>query len=225
MLQLLDSLKHCHMMGVIHRDLKPENILLESKENKIIKVADFGLAVEAQEGEFKWFGLAGTPNYMAPEVLEMKAYGRPVDIWACGVILYIMLAGYQPFYDNDERRLHTLIKTGDYELSSDTWKTVTAEGKDMIMKLLCVVPERRLTAAHALQHIWFQKVKTAKNHRQQTLDKLKDFNARRKFKAAVHSSILVSSFLTMSKKKREDATSQKSSDNSIAGSIKKGRGK
>ncbi|XP_046667512.1 calcium/calmodulin-dependent protein kinase type II subunit delta-like isoform X8 [Homalodisca vitripennis] len=113
--QMLDSVKHCHLMGVIHRDLKPENILLESKENKVIKLADFGLAVEALEGEYKWFGLAGTPNYMAPEVLEMKPYGRPVDLWACGVILYIMLGGYQPFYHTDERKLNTLIKSGDYE--------------------------------------------------------------------------------------------------------------
>ncbi|XP_046667505.1 calcium/calmodulin-dependent protein kinase type II subunit delta-like isoform X3 [Homalodisca vitripennis] len=194
--QMLDSVKHCHLMGVIHRDLKPENILLESKENKVIKLADFGLAVEALEGEYKWFGLAGTPNYMAPEVLEMKPYGRPVDLWACGVILYIMLGGYQPFYHTDERKLNTLIKSGDYELSSDIWRDVTVEGKDMIMKLLCVVPERRLTAAQAIEHVWFT--------------------------AVVHSSLFLSSFLTMSKKKQqENAVDQRSSSTSVIGPSKK----
>uniref|UniRef100_A0A1B6GL86 Protein kinase domain-containing protein n=2 Tax=Cuerna arida TaxID=1464854 RepID=A0A1B6GL86_9HEMI len=153
----------------------------------------------------------------------MKPYGRPVDLWACGVILYIMLGGYQPFYHTDERKLNSLIKSGDYELSSSAWKDVTTEGKDIIMKLLCIVPERRLTAAQAMEHMWFTKIKTVKKlHRQETLDRLKNFNARRKFKAAVHSSMFLSSFLTMAKKKQqEDAASQKSSSTSVAGPSKK----
>ncbi|KAK7933413.1 hypothetical protein WMY93_004309 [Mugilogobius chulae] len=111
--QILEAVLHCHQMGVVHRDLKPENLLLASKcKNAAVKLADFGLAIEVQGDQQAWFGFAGTPGYLSPEVLRKEAYGKPVDIWACGVILYILLVGYPPFWDEDQHKLYQQIKAG-----------------------------------------------------------------------------------------------------------------
>nr|XP_013998811.1 unnamed protein product [Salmo salar] len=86
--QIVEAVLHCHQMGVVHRDLKPENLLLASKcKNAAVKLADFGLAIEVQGDQQAWFGFAGTPGYLSPEVLRKEAYGKPVDIWACEVRL------------------------------------------------------------------------------------------------------------------------------------------
>ncbi len=103
--QILESVHHCHSNGVVHRDLKPENLLLASKaKGAAVKLADFGLAIEVQGDQQAWFGFAGTPGYLSPEVLKKEPYGKSVDIWACGVILYILLVGYPPFWDEDQHR-------------------------------------------------------------------------------------------------------------------------
>lgn len=109
---------HCHSNGVVHRDLKPENLLLASKvKGAAVKLADFGLAIEVQGDQQAWFGFAGTPGYLSPEVLKKEPYGKAVDIWACGVILYILLVGYPPFWDEDQHRLYAQIKAGTYDVS------------------------------------------------------------------------------------------------------------
>jgi calcium/calmodulin-dependent protein kinase (CaM kinase) II len=109
---------HCHQNGVVHRDLKPENLLLASKaKGAAVKLADFGLAIEVQGDQQAWFGFAGTPGYLSPEVLKKEPYGKAVDIWACGVILYILLVGYPPFWDEDQHRLYAQIKAGTYDVS------------------------------------------------------------------------------------------------------------
>ncbi|XP_035525108.1 calcium/calmodulin-dependent protein kinase type II subunit gamma-like [Morone saxatilis] len=96
--QILESVNHIHQHDIVHRDLKPENLLLASKmKGAAVKLADFGLAIEVQGDQQAWFGFAGTPGYLSPEVLRKDPYGKPVDIWACGVILYILLVGYPPF--------------------------------------------------------------------------------------------------------------------------------
>ena len=103
---------------MVHRDLKPENLLLASKaKGAAVKLADFGLAIEVQGDQQAWFGFAGTPGYLSPEVLKKEPYGKPVDIWACGVILYILLVGYPPFWDEDQHRLYAQIKAGAYDVS------------------------------------------------------------------------------------------------------------
>lgn len=115
---------HCHSNGVVHRDLKPENLLLASKvKGAAVKLADFGLAIEVQGDQQAWFGFAGTPGYLSPEVLKKEPYGKAVDIWACGVILYILLVGYPPFWDEDQHRLYAQIKAGTYDVSTlSLWK-------------------------------------------------------------------------------------------------------
>uniref|UniRef100_A0AAX7T074 calcium/calmodulin-dependent protein kinase n=1 Tax=Astatotilapia calliptera TaxID=8154 RepID=A0AAX7T074_ASTCA len=153
--QILEAVLHCHQMGVVHRDLKPENLLLASKcKNAAVKLADFGLAIEVQGDQQAWFGFAGTPGYLSPEVLRKEAYGKPVDIWACGVILYILLVGYPPFWDEDQHKLYQQIKAGAYDFPSPEWDTVTPEAKNLINQMLTINPAKRITAQEALKHPW-----------------------------------------------------------------------
>ncbi|XP_044258099.1 calcium/calmodulin-dependent protein kinase type II alpha chain isoform X7 [Tribolium madens] len=191
--QILESVNHCHQNGVVHRDLKPENLLLASKaKGAAVKLADFGLAIEVQGEQQAWFGFAGTPGYLSPEVLKKEPYGKPVDIWACGVILYILLVGYPPFWDEDQHRLYAQIKAGAYDYPSPEWDTVTPEAKNLINQMLTVNPGKRITASEALKHPWIcQRERVASVvHRQETVDCLKKFNARRKLKGAILTTML-----------------------------------
>uniref|UniRef100_A0A8D2ZW24 calcium/calmodulin-dependent protein kinase n=1 Tax=Scophthalmus maximus TaxID=52904 RepID=A0A8D2ZW24_SCOMX len=183
--QILEAVLHCHQIGVVHRDLKPENLLLASKlKGAAVKLADFGLAIEVQGEQQAWFGFAGTPGYLSPEVLRKDPYGKPVDMWACGVILYILLVGYPPFWDEDQHRLYQQIKAGAYDFPSPEWDTVTPEAKDLINKMLTINPAKRVTATDALKHPWICQRSTVASmmHRQETVECLKKFNARRKLK-------------------------------------------
>ncbi|XP_070523450.1 calcium/calmodulin-dependent protein kinase II isoform X9 [Cardiocondyla obscurior] len=191
--QILESVHHCHHNGVVHRDLKPENLLLASKaKGAAVKLADFGLAIEVQGDAQAWYGFAGTPGYLSPEVLKKEPYGKPVDIWACGVILYILLVGYPPFWDEDQHRLYGQIKAGSYDYPSPEWDTVTPEAKNLINQMLTVNPGKRITASEALKHPWIcQRERVASVvHRQETVDCLKKFNARRKLKGAILTTML-----------------------------------
>ncbi|XP_043917527.1 calcium/calmodulin-dependent protein kinase type II subunit delta isoform X5 [Protopterus annectens] len=186
--QILESVNHCHTNGIVHRDLKPENLLLASKsKGAAVKLADFGLAIEVQGDQQAWFGFAGTPGYLSPEVLRKDPYGKPVDMWACGVILYILLVGYPPFWDEDQHRLYQQIKAGAYDFPSPEWDTVTPEAKDLINKMLTINPAKRISATEALKHPWICQRSTVASmmHRQETVECLKKFNARRKLKGAI----------------------------------------
>uniref|UniRef100_A0A8C7JQ75 calcium/calmodulin-dependent protein kinase n=1 Tax=Oncorhynchus kisutch TaxID=8019 RepID=A0A8C7JQ75_ONCKI len=183
--QILESVNHCHQSGIVHRDMKPENLLLASKlKGAAVKLADFGLAIEVQGDQQAWFGFAGTPGYLSPEVLRKDPYGKPVDMWACGVILYILLVGYPPFWDEDQHRLYQQIKAGAYDFPSPEWDTVTPEAKDLINKMLTINPVKRVTATDALKHPWICQRSTVASmmHRQETVECLRKFNARRKLK-------------------------------------------
>uniref|UniRef100_A0A3B5A416 calcium/calmodulin-dependent protein kinase n=1 Tax=Stegastes partitus TaxID=144197 RepID=A0A3B5A416_9TELE len=192
--QILEAVLHCHQMGVVHRDLKPENLLLASKcKNAAVKLADFGLAIEVQGDQQAWFGFAGTPGYLSPEVLRKEAYGKPVDIWACGVILYILLVGYPPFWDEDQHKLYQQIKAGAYDFPSPEWDTVTPEAKNLINQMLTINPAKRITAQEALKHPWVCQRSTVASmmHRQETVECLKKFNARRKLKCSARPPTLI----------------------------------
>ncbi|XP_052463417.1 calcium/calmodulin-dependent protein kinase type II subunit delta isoform X5 [Carassius gibelio] len=193
--QILESVDHIHHHDIVHRDLKPENLLLASKcKNAAVKLADFGLAIEVQGEQQAWFGFAGTPGYLSPEVLRKEAYGKPVDIWACGVILYILLVGYPPFWDEDQHKLYQQIKAGAYDFPSPEWDTVTPEAKNLINQMLTINPAKRITAQEALKHPWVCQRSTVASmmHRQETVECLKKFNARRKLKGAILTTMLVS---------------------------------
>ncbi|XP_070291042.1 calcium/calmodulin-dependent protein kinase type II subunit gamma-like isoform X16 [Salvelinus sp. IW2-2015] len=183
-----------HQHDIVHRDLKPENLLLASKlKGAAVKLADFGLAIDVQGDEQAWFGFAGTPGYLSPEVLRKDPYGKPVDIWACGVVLYILLVGYPPFWDEDQHKLYQQIKAGAYDFPSPEWDTVTPEAKNLINQMLTINPAKRITADQALKHPWICQRSTVASmmHRQETVECLRKFNARRKLKGAILTTMLV----------------------------------
>nr|XP_020460795.1 calcium/calmodulin-dependent protein kinase type II subunit gamma isoform X1 [Monopterus albus] len=193
--QILESVNHIHQHDIVHRDLKPENLLLASKmKGAAVKLADFGLAIEVQGEQQAWFGFAGTPGYLSPEVLRKDPYGKSVDIWACGVILYILLVGYPPFWDEDQHKLYQQIKAGAYDFPSPEWDTVTPEAKNLINQMLTINPAKRITAEQALKHPWVCHRSTVASmmHRQETVECLRKFNARRKLKGAILTTMLVS---------------------------------
>uniref|UniRef100_A0A8C5FAV2 calcium/calmodulin-dependent protein kinase n=1 Tax=Gadus morhua TaxID=8049 RepID=A0A8C5FAV2_GADMO len=218
--QILEAVLHCHQMGVVHRDLKPENLLLASKcKNAAVKLADFGLAIEVQGEQQAWFGFAGTPGYLSPEVLRKEAYGKPVDIWACGVILYILLVGYPPFWDEDQHKLYQQIKAGAYDFPSPEWDTVTPEVKNLINQMLTINPSKRITAQEALKHPWICQRSTVASmmHRQETVECLKKFNARRKLKVTRTQTLLCSVLQPQSNSARNSTvTSPKGSGTTAA---------
>ncbi|XP_004414096.1 PREDICTED: calcium/calmodulin-dependent protein kinase type II subunit beta isoform X2 [Odobenus rosmarus divergens] len=228
--QILEAVLHCHQMGVVHRDLKPENLLLASKcKGAAVKLADFGLAIEVQGDQQAWFGFAGTPGYLSPEVLRKEAYGKPVDIWACGVILYILLVGYPPFWDEDQHKLYQQIKAGAYDFPSPEWDTVTPEAKNLINQMLTINPAKRITAHEALKHPWVCQRSTVASmmHRQETVECLKKFNARRKLKGAILTTMLATRNFSAAKSllnKKADAVKPQtnSTKNSTAATSPKG---
>ncbi|OWM70734.1 hypothetical protein CDL15_Pgr014407 [Punica granatum] len=144
--QLIDGVDYCHSKGVYHRDLKPENLLLDSQGN--LKISDFGLSALPEPGVSLLKTTCGTPNYVAPEVLSHKGYnGAVADVWSCGVILYVLMAGYLPF---DELDLTTL-----YKFSCPSWFPVGA--KSLIHRILDTNPETRITIEQIRNDEWFKK--------------------------------------------------------------------
>ncbi|XP_062352939.1 calcium/calmodulin-dependent protein kinase type II subunit gamma isoform X1 [Cinclus cinclus] len=225
--QILESVNHIHQHDIVHRDLKPENLLLASKcKGAAVKLADFGLAIEVQGEQQAWFGFAGTPGYLSPEVLRKDPYGKPVDIWACGVILYILLVGYPPFWDEDQHKLYQQIKAGAYDFPSPEWDTVTPEAKNLINQMLTINPAKRITADQALKHPWVCQRSTVASmmHRQETVECLRKFNARRKLKGAILTTMLVSRNFSAAKsllnKKSDGVKPQSNNKTSIVSTAK-----
>ncbi|XP_032397228.1 calcium/calmodulin-dependent protein kinase type II subunit gamma isoform X45 [Etheostoma spectabile] len=219
--QILESVSHIHQHDIVHRDLKPENLLLASKmKGAAVKLADFGLAIEVQGDQQAWFGFAGTPGYLSPEVLRKDPYGKPVDIWACGVILYILLVGYPPFWDEDQHKLYQQIKAGAYDFPSPEWDTVTPEAKNLINQMLTINPAKRITADQAIKHPWICQRSTVASmmHRQETVECLRKFNARRKLKGAILTTMLVSRNFSACKtllNKKSDGVKKRKSSSSV----------
>lgn len=147
---------YCHNLGVVHRDLKPENLLFESKApDARIKIADFGLAKIMDQKKVMQTA-CGTPGYVAPEVIMKKSggYTKEVDMWSLGVIIYILLCGFPPFYEENNAALFAAIKAAAYEYPSPYWDNITADAKDLIDNLLVKNPADRLTPMGVLQHRW-----------------------------------------------------------------------
>ena len=143
---IIDAINYCHSLNIIHRDIKPENLLYSSKNahSRIIKVSDFGLA-RFISPETLATTTCGTPGYVAPEILEQRPYGRECDYWSIGVVLYILLSGSPPFFDEDNGMLFEKIKKGKYEFPSHVWDGISADVKDIIRHLLVLEPSHRWT--------------------------------------------------------------------------------
>jgi len=148
--QVLEGIDYMHRHGVVHRDLKPENLLCASAN--VIKIADFGLSKDIESGNLQTS--CGTPSYVAPEVLLGGQYDNEVDIWSIGVITYVLLCGFTPFYGDNQRQLFERILHAKFDYPSPEWDDVTATAKDFVSKLLVVNPAERLTAEQALKHPW-----------------------------------------------------------------------
>lgn len=186
---MASALKLLHSKKIVHRDLKPENILmLTTDEDSPIKVADFGFAKQLDEDTLKTS--LGTPNYIAPEILTKQPYNEMVDIWSFGVIAYVLLCGYPPFYDDSRSNLFEKIKNVSYEFDSPYWDFISAEAKDMVSKLLVLDPAKRLTVDEVLAHP-FMANSVAENDITPVVSELRNTFERRRLKRAVHTVVAI----------------------------------
>ncbi|CAN6179629.1 unnamed protein product [Urochloa humidicola] len=152
---LMEVVAHCHSKGIVHRDLKPENILLVSKSpSSPIKLADFGLATYIQPGR-SLSGMVGSPFYIAPEVLS-GGYNEAADVWSAGVILYILLSGFPPFWGKTKSKIFECIRSTELRFPSDPWDRVSDSAKELVAGMLRRDPRQRLTAKQVLEHSWMQ---------------------------------------------------------------------
>ncbi|CAL5013041.1 unnamed protein product [Urochloa decumbens] len=149
--ELMAVLEYCHEMGVVHRDIKPDNVLL-TKAGRL-KLADFGLAMRVADAGQKLTGVAGSPAYMAPEVL-LGNYSHKVDIWAAGVVLHVLLMGTLPFQGNNVEAIFENVKTFELDFHSEQWASVSLLARDLISKMLNRDASSRLAAADVLRHPW-----------------------------------------------------------------------
>ncbi|XP_066101813.1 serine/threonine-protein kinase DCLK3 [Saccopteryx bilineata] len=154
---LCQALVHMHDKNIVHRDLKPENLLVQRNEDKstTLKLADFGLAKHVVRPVFT---VCGTPTYVAPEILSEKGYGLEADMWAAGVILYILLCGFPPFRspERDQDELFNIIQQGHFEFLAPYWDNISDAAKDLVSRLLVVDPKKRYTAHQVLKHPWIE---------------------------------------------------------------------
>ncbi|XP_051914917.1 peripheral plasma membrane protein CASK-like isoform X2 [Hippocampus zosterae] len=187
MRQILEALRYCHDNNVIHRDVKPHCVLLASKENSApVKLGGFGVAIQLGESGLVAGGRVGTPHFMAPEVVKREPYGKPVDVWGCGVILFILLSGCLPFYGTKDRLFEAIIK-GKYKMNPRQWAHISESAKDLVRRMLMLDPAERITVYEALNHPWLKERDryAYKIHLPETVEQLRKFNARRKLKGAV----------------------------------------
>lgn len=196
---ILETMAFLHEHGVVHRDLKPENLLLTSKHDDAdIKVADFGFAKHVDEGgdvTHAFDTQCGTPGYVAPEILTISktgvSYGTPVDVWSIGVIVYIMLGGYPPFYNDNQAKLFDDIKKARYQFHPKYWDHISVEAKDLIRHMLVLDPNARPSCRELLNFDWLTQGDEHLSTRDisQSLEELRSWNVKRKFKGAVNTVI------------------------------------
>ncbi|TRY71038.1 hypothetical protein TCAL_06517 [Tigriopus californicus] len=196
--QVLDAVAYMHREGVVHRDLKPENLLYQCQdEDSKIMISDFGLSKMEDSGIMAT--ACGTPGYVAPEVLAQKPYGKSVDVWSIGVISYILLCGYPPFYDENDANLFAQILKGksfprfvcEFEFDSPYWDDISEEAKEFIRQLMCVDVEKRLSCEEALKHAWITGAKGDRNIHASVSEQLKKNFAKSRWKQLMNAIVMV----------------------------------
>ena len=186
MQKLFQAINHCHAQGVIHRDIKPENIMIT--EAGSVRLIDFGLS-KASKTNRNLTTVAGTPYYMAPEVLEGN-YSSQADIWSLGVLLYTLVSGYLPFQGQTSAEVFRKIKEADFHFNHVEFESVSNECKDLISKLLVPNAKRRLSGQQALSHAWFKilndgvETKVGVKISDDVINRLRSFKGVSKFKRA-----------------------------------------
>lgn len=189
MRQIFEAVRYMHDRGIIHRDLKPHCVLLSSKENAApVKLGGFGVALQLPESGLIQASRIGTPAFMAPEVVnrDSPGFGRPVDMWAAGVMLYVLLTGTLPFAGT-KNRVFEMITTGVFNTQCRQWENLSESAKDLCTRLLCSNQNDRITIKEALAHPWIREREkfALRKHLPETVDELRKFNARRKLKGVV----------------------------------------
>ncbi|KAI2659409.1 Calcium/calmodulin-dependent protein kinase type IV [Labeo rohita] len=204
--------RYLHENGVVHRDLKPENLLYADLSiDAPLKIADFGLSKIIDE-QVTMKTVCGTPGYCAPEILRGNAYGPEVDMWSVGVILYILLCGFEPFFDpRGDQYMYSRILNCDYEFVSPWWDEVSLNAKDLVSKLIVLDPHKRLTVKQALEHPWVLGKAARFSHMDTTQRKLQEFNARRKLKAAMKA-VVATSRMHEGSRRRTDSCEMPNAD-------------
>jgi len=178
--QILEAVAYMHENGIAHRDLKPENLLLLSPTSDIIKITDFGLSKDFGAGTLKTS--CGTPDYVAPEVLKGLPYDHSVDIWSIGVITYILLCGFPPFYGNTDAQIFEKILKAQFDYPSPDWDNVSPDAKEFVSAILTLDAQARPTAADCLEAPWLLKHKKSdEGNRTIKVDhRLAEYNDKRK---------------------------------------------
>ncbi|CAL4115094.1 unnamed protein product, partial [Meganyctiphanes norvegica] len=189
--QVIEAIDYMHTMGVVHRDLKPENLLYYSQdEDSKIMISDFGLSKMEDSGIMAT--ACGTPGYVAPEVLAQKPYGKAVDVWSIGVIAYILLCGYPPFYDENDANLFAQILKGEFEFDSPYWDEISDSAKDFIRQLMCVDVEKRYTCKQSLAHPWISgNAASDRNIHSSVSEQLKKNFAKSRWRQLMHAIVMV----------------------------------
>lgn len=159
-LMIAKAVGHLHHMDVAHRDLKPENLLFTSAaDDAVLKLTDFGFAKEGNNEQLPLTTPCYTPYYVAPEILSNDKYDKACDIWSLGVIMYILLCGYPPFFSTHggaiSAGMKTKIKAGEYQFPKDEWKDISPEAKSIIQKMLTVDAASRVTIDWIMKCAWF----------------------------------------------------------------------
>jgi len=191
------AIKYLHSIGVVHRDLKPENLLyLNRRPDSPIKITDFGLAKLKGTAD-NMTTACGTPGYVAPEVLKNEPYDKAVDLWSLGVILYILLCGFPPFYHESTAQLYKQIKKGEFDFPDPYWTEISDQAKDLVRCLLEVVPRKRYTAEQVLAHPWITGQTSEKKFHGSHNERLKQLQARRKLRRGVQMVVALNKFSAM----------------------------
>jgi len=198
---IVDAIKYCHEMGIAHRDMKPENLLYASPDpSALIKVSDFGLA-RYYDDELMTTA-CGTPSYVAPDILSGLGYTLKVDYWSVGVVLYIMLCGFPPFYEDTNEALFDVIKRGQFEFPSPFWDSISEMAKDLIRNCLQVDPKARFGADEILCHEWIAGHNTPRTNMPQVTEKIREYNVKRKFRKYANTAIASNKFMAVGKEAR-----------------------